>query len=105
MSRMLRTTSRIGAIVLVPVIAALGVGLAWQTNAYLKFIEDDFLNGRRLDPTTDGRPDPRIDVREKAARLGNLMSDFDFTQQPRPPLVLPTHPTTDLVAPPAAPGA
>jgi phospholipase C len=74
-------------------------------DAYLKFIEDDFLNGRRIDPTTDGRPDPRIDVRENAAQLGDLMSDFDFTQQPRPPLVLPTHPKTDLVAPPAAPRA
>jgi phospholipase C len=74
-------------------------------DAYLKFIEDDFLNGRRLDPKTDGRPDPRIEVRENAAQLGNLISDFDFTQQPRPPLVLPTHPKTDLVAPPAAPRA
>ena len=33
-------------------------------DAYLKFIEDDFLGGQRLDPTTDGRPDPRPDVRE-----------------------------------------
>jgi hypothetical protein len=28
-------------------------------NAYLKLIEDDFLRGQRLDPTTDGRPDSR----------------------------------------------
>jgi phospholipase C len=28
-------------------------------DAYLKFIEDDFLGGARLDPATDGRPDPR----------------------------------------------
>ena len=33
-------------------------------DAYAKFIEDDFLNAQRLDPTTDGRPDPRIAVRE-----------------------------------------
>ena len=33
-------------------------------DAYNKFIEDDFLNGQRLDPATDGRPDPRPDVRE-----------------------------------------
>ena len=33
-------------------------------DAYAKFIEDDFLGGARLDPATDGRPDPRPDVRE-----------------------------------------
>jgi phospholipase C len=41
-------------------------------DAYLKFIEDDFLGGARIDPKTDGRPDPRPDVREKARILGNL---------------------------------
>jgi len=61
-------------------------------DAYLKFIEDVFLNGQRIDPKTDGRPDPRPDVRENATQLGNLMSDFDFTQTPRPPLILPTNP-------------
>jgi phospholipase C len=39
-------------------------------DAYLKFIEDDFLGGARLDPRTDGRPDPRPDVRENAPILG-----------------------------------
>src|SRR4029077_14741140 len=33
-------------------------------DAYLKFAEDLFLNGQRLAPKTDGRPDPRPDVRE-----------------------------------------
>jgi phospholipase C len=66
-------------------------------DAYLKFIEDDFLGGQRLDPATDGRPDPRPDVREDAAQLGDLRRDFDFTQKPRPPLLLPLHPHTDLV--------
>ena len=61
-------------------------------DAYLKFIEDVFLNGQRIDPKTDGRPDSRPDVRENAPQLGNLLSDFDFTQPPRPPLVLPEHP-------------
>ena len=42
-------------------------------DAYLKFIEDDFLGGQRLDPATDGRPDPRPDVRENAPILGNLV--------------------------------
>ena len=34
-------------------------------DAYLKFIEDRFLVGQRLDPPTDGRPDPRPSVREE----------------------------------------
>jgi phospholipase C len=63
-------------------------------DAYLKFIEDLFLGGQRLDPATDGRPDPRPDVRENAPILGDLMSEFDFTQTPLPPLVLPTNPGT-----------
>ena len=61
-------------------------------DAYLKFIEDDFLGRRRLNPRTDGRPDRRPDVREKEKVLGNLVKDFDFTQDPRRPLLLPLHP-------------
>ena len=57
-------------------------------DAYVKFIEDDFLGGMRLDPRTDGRPDPRPDVRERASILGDLRRDFDFRQRPRPPLIL-----------------
>jgi hypothetical protein len=57
-------------------------------DAYLKFIEDDFLGGRRLDPRTDGRPDPRPDVRESQPILGNLARDFNFRQKPRRPLIL-----------------
>ncbi len=60
-------------------------------DAYLKFIEDDFLGGQRLDPATDGRPDSRPNVRENAPQLGNLVNDFDFSQRPRHPLVLPTN--------------
>jgi phospholipase C len=60
-------------------------------DAYLKFIEDDFLNASRIDPKTDGRPDPRPDVRENAPQLGDLLSEFDFNQAPRLPLVLPLH--------------
>ena len=61
-------------------------------DAYLKFIEDDLLGGARIDPKTDGRPDPRPDVRENAKILGNLLKDFDFSQKPRPPMLLPVHP-------------
>jgi phospholipase C len=57
-------------------------------DAYAKFIEDLFLAGQRLDPRTDGRPDSRPDVRESQSVLGDLMNDFDFSQQPGPPLVL-----------------
>jgi phospholipase C len=58
-------------------------------DAYLKFVEDDFLAGSRLDPKTDGRPDPRPTVREDVRVLGNLVHDFNFSQRPRPPLILP----------------
>jgi Phosphoesterase family/PKD domain len=67
-------------------------------DAYLKFIEDDFLGGQRLDPKTDGRPDSRPNVREAANGLGNLVNDFDFSQTPRGPLILavrPNSPTAD----------
>jgi phospholipase C len=47
-------------------------------DAYLRFIEDDFLDGARLDPKTNGRPDPRPTVRETVPQLGNLADDFDF---------------------------
>jgi hypothetical protein len=81
-------------------------------DAYLKFIEDDFLNGQRLDPNTDGRPDPRPTVRENVPILNGLAFDFDFNQAPRPPLLLPVHPATTLTSivpfaprsPSAAPG-
>ena len=63
-------------------------------DAYAKFIEDDFLNGQRLDPKTDGRPDPRPGVRETSAQLGDLGSDFDFSQSPRAPLILDPNPKT-----------
>ena len=68
-------------------------------DAYVKFIEDDFLNGQRLNPLTDGRPDPRPDVRENAAILGNLTTDFNFNQKPRSPLILPEYPLQPAAAP------
>ncbi len=68
-------------------------------DAYVKFIEDDFLGGQRLDPRTDGRPDPRPDVRENEPQLGDLTADFDFNQQPHSPEILPVQPPTDLIPP------
>ncbi len=61
-------------------------------DAYVKFIEDDFLGGQRLDPVTDGRPDPRPSVRENMAILGNVALDFNFAQKPRRPMLLPVRP-------------
>jgi len=72
-------------------------------DAYVKFIEDDFLGGQRLDPRTDGRPDPRPGVRENATVLGDLRADFDFTQRPRRPQPLPVHPQTTLTGTPHVP--
>ena len=61
-------------------------------DAYLKFIEDRFLGGQRLDPKTDGRPDPRPTVREEVPQLGDITKAFDFSQKPLPPVVLPERP-------------
>ncbi|HVA07358.1 MAG TPA: alkaline phosphatase family protein [Acidimicrobiales bacterium] len=66
-----------------------------SSDAYLKFIEDDFLGGARLNPKTDRRPDPRPDVRENQPSLGNIVNDFNFNQVPRAPVLLPTNPPTD----------
>jgi phospholipase C len=73
-----------------------------SSDAYLKFIEDDFLGGARLNAKTDGRPDPRPTVREDVKILGNMANDFDFTQAPRPPVLLPTNPPTDSPSVPAS---
>ena len=57
-------------------------------DAYLKLIEDRFLFGQRLDPLSDGWPDSRPTVRENVPRLGDLSLEFDWTQNPIPPLIL-----------------
>jgi phospholipase C len=72
-----------------------------SSDAYLKFIEDDFLGGQALNPTSDGRPDSRPDVRETQPLLGTLVKDFNFNQPPRPPMLLPTNPASDSPAIPA----
>jgi phospholipase C len=61
-------------------------------DSYVRFIEDDFLGGQRLEPATDGRPDPRSSVREASPVLGSVAGAFDFNQRPRPPEILPIHP-------------
>jgi phospholipase C len=57
-------------------------------DAYLKFIEDRFLGGQRLNPATDGRPDSRPVVRENLPILGDLIKEFDFSQAPLAPVIL-----------------
>jgi phospholipase C len=61
-------------------------------DAYLKLIEDVFLMSERLNPRTISRPDARPTVREKVPILGNLLRDFDFRQDPIPPLILDPRP-------------
>jgi len=61
-------------------------------DAYLKLIEDRFLDGHRLNGSNMGWPDPRPTVRE--ARVpGDLRRLFDFSQRPVPRLVLQPKPT------------
>ncbi len=55
-------------------------------DSYLQLIEDRFLGGQRLDPSTMSRPDSRTSVRENIA--GSVLGAFDFTQEPRPPDVM-----------------
>ena len=68
-------------------------------DAYVKFIEDVFLGGKRLDPKTDGRPDSRPDVREESSVLGNLSADFNFDQAPWPPSTLNPNPAPGPASP------
>ena len=63
-----------------------------STDSYLRFIEDDFLGGERIDPAADGRPDSRPFVAETTPGVGDLLADFNFTQKPLPPLILPPRP-------------
>ncbi|MEA2146016.1 MAG: hypothetical protein QOG59_1603, partial [Solirubrobacteraceae bacterium] len=72
-------------------------------DAYNKFIEDDFLGGQRLNPATDGRPDPRPTVREANGLIGDLSADFNFNQSSRAPVVLPVHPAPGPASTPPAP--
>src|SRR5262252_6511168 len=73
-------------------------------DAYLRFIEDDFLGGARLDPATDGRPDSRPGVRENLPLLGDLTKDFNFSQAPLPPLILDPCPANTTLTPTPTPG-
>jgi phospholipase C len=75
-------------------------------DAYLKLIEDLFLNGERIGGAAGLRPDPRPVVRESltsvthptgsgftgnSVPVGNLLNDFNFSQTPLQPLILQTN--------------
>jgi phospholipase C len=61
-------------------------------DAYLKVIEDRFLDGQRLDGQNEGWQDPRPTVREDVHQLGDLRKEFDFSQRPVSDLVLDPNP-------------
>jgi phospholipase C len=85
---------RVPAIVISPWVRR-GLDVDHQTysfDAYLKLIEDRFLGGQRLDPTTDQWWDPRPTVREDLPILGDLRRIFDFRQRPIPRKILDPHP-------------
>jgi phospholipase C len=67
-------------------------GIDHQTlsfDAYLKLIEDRFLNSHRLNGLNEGWPDSRPTVRENVKQLGDLAKEFDWTlAKPIPPLIL-----------------
>ena len=73
-----------------------------SSDAYLKFIEDDFLGGARLNPTTDGRPDPRPGRPRERADPGQPGRRTSTSARRRaPPVLLATNPPTDSPTIPA----
>jgi phospholipase C len=64
------------------------------TDSFIKLIEETFLNGETM--AQSGRADPRPDYRETSTELGDIMNDFNFTQQPKRPMLLLPHPMTML---------
>jgi phospholipase C len=90
---------RVPGLVISPYVAGHFDHQVLSFDAYNRFIEDIFLDSQRLDPTTDGRPDSRPNVPEaittavtypgnQPVRIGDLLNDFDFTQQPIPARIL-----------------
>ena len=80
----------------------------YSFDAYATLIETLFMNGTALSPAQLGNPDSRPTQRDTVTSgtvigkgqvaIGNLMSEFDFTQTPLAPIVLPTHIPTGLRA-------
>ncbi len=55
-----------------------------------------------MNPATDGRPDRRPDAREESPQIGGLEEDFNFEQEPRPPMLLSPHPAPGPASEPPA---
>ena len=80
----------------------------YSFDSYPKLIEDLFLSGQRLNPAALGTPDRRPDIRDaldygkdilgKSVKLGDLRSEFDFSQEPLRPIILSTYIPTDIMA-------
>ncbi len=79
-----------------------------SSDAYLKFIEDDFLGGSRLNPKTDKRPDPRPDMQENVSIVGTTWrtTSTSIRRPERPCCCRPTRRRTRRRFPPpsTAPG-
>ena len=56
----------------------------YSFDAFLKLIEDRFLDGARLNGWNQGWRDPRPTTREEVGILADLARVFDFSQQPIP---------------------
>ncbi len=80
----------------------------YSFDSYATFIEDLFAGGARLIPAKLGNPDSRPTIRDaltavytvsgQKVPIGDLMNEFDFTQKPRPPLILSTLIPTRIAA-------
>ncbi len=80
----------------------------YSFDSYATLVEDLFAGGARLNPSKLGNPDSRPDIRDalkrvsfidgRTAPIGNLLSEFDLTQPPQPPLVLSTYIPTAITA-------
>ncbi len=80
----------------------------YSFDAYATFIETLFTNGTPLSPSALGNPDSRPTLRDTVTSaklpngtqvaIGNLFDEFDFTQTPLAPTVLPTHIPTGITA-------
>jgi phospholipase C len=69
--------------------AAQGINRSTMSfDAFLRLIEDRFLDRQRLDGENRGWRDSRPSTRETAPELHPLDGAFDFSQEPIPPLVL-----------------
>lgn len=80
----------------------------YGSDSYATFFENLFTGSARLNPAQLGNPDRRPDIRDSltqvtfpdgtTAPLGDMMTEFDFTRSPQPPLVLSTHIPTNIQA-------